>query len=298
MRIARTVSRPAGIMKTALALAVGIGVCTGVDRPARAQSVVPTYDTPDPGSASGGTFPRNFVPSVRQLRPYQVNATLLADLEDVQAALPPGWTPIPNPADPAGSARISINANVGRREVGTDGVVRSSAILAIFTTARNPEGAVERVLMGVWQDNADAAAVQNAAAGPGSVRVPDSYDWEVSQKKGTQRFRAHVKDRSSGLDFAIEVTAPDAAGTLTTSDLNPPLVFRYTDGRTANNRQFFAIRYYRLPVNDGVPDVRTGAPGLGAAGLGLPGGPVRIYSVIPGGAEYRVLADTATHIVP
>ena len=164
-------------------------IVVAVSFPAYAQQP-PTYDY-GTGAGQGPTSPLLANPFTRFFRTISVNVPVVVNGADLQAALPTGFTALPNAA-----GQFTVSAFFSFQV--TDAETASATpyhTLVLLTGARNTQlNRNEVMVMARFNSTQESVDAQNLASG-GGVWLAD-FEWEIGQKAGD-------------LDVRVEIAAPD-----------------------------------------------------------------------------------------
>lgn len=198
-----------------------------------AQSAPPTYDydLQTPGTQAP-TSPLLAGYTYRSVRTYQVAIPILVSVQELQAALPPGYIPI---ATPAGSdtATLALTFFFDQRfqpAVGAQTLGPVTALLAT-TNVMNTTLATPRteIVFPIFETSGWAKEL-NEAFGEGAARnavVKGSMD----QSDGQTKFKFKVRDREIGMSIDVEAEGSMDINTRAVSD-PVGFAFRALDGWT------------------------------------------------------------------
>lgn len=195
-------------------LIAGALVATGL----MAQSGPPTYDydLATPGT-QGPTSPLLNGWTYRSVRQYQIAVPVLVPVDALQAALPPGFVPVP--AAP-GTATVTLNFFLDQRfqpAVGGPTYGPVTALLAT-TTATNTTVVPSRneIVFPLFEVSGGVAEL-NAVFGAGAARLA-KVEAEIGQEDGVMKFQFKVEDKGTGLKMDVSLEGSMDINTRTKSD--------------------------------------------------------------------------------
>jgi hypothetical protein len=197
----------------------------------------PTYDY-DSATAGvqGPKSPMVAGYTYRSVRSFQMAVPVLVPLTELQAVLPPGYTPV---ATPAGSdnATITLNFFLDQRfqpNAASPTTFGPTSAVLITTTALNSNLSTPRqeIVFPSFEASSDVDRL-NAAFGPGSARLA-KVNASVSDKKGVKTFKFKITDKELGFELIAEAEIP---GNIPNRVMSDPvgLPFRTFNGFEPNN---------------------------------------------------------------
>ena len=171
----------------------------------------PTYDY---DSAVAGTqgpkSPLVAGYTYRSVRSFQMAVPVFVPLAELQAVLPPGYTPV---ATPAGSdtATITLNFFMDQRfqpNAASPTTFGPTSAVLITTTALNSNLATPRqeIVFPSFEASSDVDQL-NAAFGPGSARLA-KVNASVIDKKGVKTFKFKIVDKDLDFELMAEAEIP------------------------------------------------------------------------------------------
>ncbi|BDC52535.1 hypothetical protein F183_A48500 [Bryobacterales bacterium F-183] len=171
----------------------------------------------------------------RSVRSFQMAVPVFVPLKELQAVLPPGYTPV---ASPAGSdtATITLNFFLDQRfqpDASSPTTFGPTSAVLITTTVLNSNLATPRqeIVFPGFEASADVDQL-NAAFGPGSVRMA-KVTAGVTDRRGVKTFKFRIEDKDLGFEMIAQAEIP---GNIPNRVVSDPvgLAFRTFNGMTPN----------------------------------------------------------------
>lgn len=167
------------------------------------------YDTALAGT-QGPKAPSVAGYSYRSVRSFQMAVPVLVRLTELQAVLPPGYTPV---ATPAGSdtGTITLNFFLDQRfqpDASSPTTYGPTSAVLITTTALNSNLPTPRqeIVFPSFEASSDVEQL-NAAFGPGSARLA-KVTAGVTERKGVKTFKFKIVDKDLGFEMIAEAEVP------------------------------------------------------------------------------------------
>lgn len=186
----------------------------------------PTYDY-GTGAGQGPTSPLLANPFTRFFRTISVNVPVVVNGADLQAALPTGFTALPNAAGQfTVSALFSFQVTDAETAPATP-----YHTLVLQTSARNTQLDRNEVLvLARFSSTQESVDAQNLASG-GGVWLAD-FEWEISQKAGDLDVRVEIEAQDVGIGLRVASTGSAQIDQRVRLDPNPS-PFRFVDAGVA-----------------------------------------------------------------
>lgn len=170
----------------------------------------------------------------RSVRTYQVAIPVLVPLQELQAALPPGYIPVATPAG-SNTATIALTFFLDQRfqpAVGGQTYGPATALLATTTVMNNSLATPRMEIVFPIFETAAGEAELNAAFGPGSARTA-KVNASLEEEDGKLHFKFKVKDKGIGMDIVASAVGSMDINTRSVSD-PVGLPFRALNGFQGN----------------------------------------------------------------
>ncbi len=253
-----------------VALALVVLALVGTSRIGSAQmgsgSPPPTYDWNDmaPG-IQGPTSPLLAGAERRQLRLFRIQIPILVPLVELQAALPPGFIAIANPAG-SNTGQVTLDFNFQQRFTRiADGLTVGGSGLGLQVRVLNTNVMPNREEMdslGEELSTQESVDYFNALYGPGIARLA-KVSMQFVEDGGIFSFKGNVTDDGLGLNVSAQATSP---GPLVNRIKNDPTggTNRYLISgisfRVANQRDELAVPRAMANANIDAPNGKLQVP--------------------------------------
>lgn len=183
----------------------------------------PSYDWDDtvPGT-QGPTSPLLAGAERRQFRAFVVQIPVLVPLSDLQAALPPGFIAIANPAG-SSTAQVSLSFNAMQRLTqAATGRTASGSALTLTTAVMNTNivpNRQETMFLAYEASTQELVDSQNSLYGDGTARLA-KLTIQITDEGGRFSVKGTATDDGIGLSVQAEATCPGPIANRVKNDPN------------------------------------------------------------------------------
>jgi hypothetical protein len=254
-------------MPTPLRESLGILVLTVATltlQPARADAQQPpTYDfNPAVPGVQGPTSPLLAAPYTHFFRTISLNVPLLVPVAELQAALPPGFTALP---DPLGRATVTALFSYMVTDAEQAPVAPYHTLVLLAGVRNTALDRTEVLVLARFLSTQASVDAQNLATGGGAWLA--GFVWESAEEAGELEMRVQI-DSDEGLGLSVVAKGPAAMNQRVTFDPNP-FPFRWVKAGVALDSFWVGSIFDQRTVATTPTNINVSANG---GHLKLPGG--------------------------